>query len=64
VSEVNSKLSILQSRLDSLSPIDEPNGYVFFCIGRAKIETGIRFKKSIADKIADLMGLKMFSLNI
>jgi hypothetical protein len=28
-SEVNSKLSILQSRLDSLSPIDEPNGYVF-----------------------------------
>jgi hypothetical protein len=30
VSEVNSKLSILQSRLDSLSPIDEPNGYVFF----------------------------------
>jgi hypothetical protein len=30
VSEVNSKLSILQSRLESLSPIDEPNGYVFF----------------------------------
>jgi hypothetical protein len=62
VSEVNSKLSILQSRLDSLSPIDEPNGYVFFCIGRTKVETGIDDSKSIADKIADLMGLKRCSL--
>jgi hypothetical protein len=59
VSEVNSKLSILQSRLESLSPIDEPNGYVFFVSEEQKIETGIDDStKSIADKIADLMGLK------
>jgi hypothetical protein len=59
VTEVNSKLSILQSRLDSLSPIDEPNGYVFFVSEEQKVETGIDDStKSIADKIADIMGLK------
>lgn len=57
--EVNSKLGVLQSRLESLSPYDELNGYVFFVSEEQKMETGIDDNtKSIADKIADLMGLK------
>lgn len=59
IKEVNSKLGVLQSRLESLSPFDELNGYVFFVSEEQKMETGLDDNtKGIADKIADLMGLK------
>jgi hypothetical protein len=52
-------LRILQTRLDSMTPGDEPNGWVFYISEEQKLETGLdENTKSIADKIADIMNLK------
>ncbi len=53
------ELKVLNTRLESLSPGDEANGYVFFVTEEQKNETGVDDStKEIADKIADLMNLK------
>lgn len=53
------QLRVLNSRLETMSPVDEPNGYVFFVSDEQKNELGIDdTTKAIADKIADLMNLK------
>ena len=52
-------LRILQTRLESMTPGDEPNGWVFYISEEQKLETGLdEGTKSIADKIADIMNLK------
>lgn len=52
-------LSILETRLDSLMPKDEPNGYVFNVSELKKNDIELDEKtKEIAGKISDLMGLK------
>lgn len=57
--EVESKLEVLNSRLESLTPGEDPNGYAFFVSEEQKSmdeldDTG----KEIASKIADIMGIK------
>jgi hypothetical protein len=53
------ELRILNSRLQSMSVKEEANGYVFYVSEEQKAETGLdENTKSVADKIADLMGLK------
>ena len=50
---------VLETRLESMTPGDEPNGWVFFISEEQKHETGLdETTKSIADKIADIMKLK------
>jgi len=50
---------VLETRLESMTPGDEPNGWVFFVSEEQKHETGLdETTKSIADKIADIMKLK------
>jgi len=57
--EAKEALGILETRLDSMYPGDEPNGHVFFVSEEQKNETGLdESTKEIADKIADLMNLK------
>lgn len=52
-------LGILETRLETMSPGDEPNGYVFFVSEEQKNELGLdETTKHIADKIADLLNLK------
>jgi len=52
-------LKVLNSRLESLTPGDEPNGYVFYVSEEQKNELGLdESTKHVADKIADLLGLK------
>lgn len=53
------QLGVLNTRLENMSPADEPNGYVFFITEEQKNDTGLDdTTKGIAEKIADLMGLK------
>jgi hypothetical protein len=53
------QLGVLETRLESMTPGDELNGYVFFVSEEQKNETGLdESTKHIADKIADLIGLK------
>jgi len=53
------ELGVLESRLDSMYPGDEPNGYAFYVSEEQKNETGLdESTRHIADKIADLMKLK------
>ena len=53
------QLGVLETRLESMTPGDDPNGYVFFVSEEQKNETGLdESTKHIADKIADLIGLK------
>jgi hypothetical protein len=57
--ELSDKLSVLQTRLETLSVGDEPNGWAFFVSDIQKNETGLdESTKAVADKIADLMKLK------
>jgi hypothetical protein len=57
--EVNENLGVLQTRLESMTPGDEPNGYVFFVSEEQKNDLGLDDKtKEVAGKIADLMNLK------
>lgn len=52
-------LGILETRLETMSPGDEPNGFVFFVSEEQKNELGLdETTKHIADKIADLLNLK------
>ena len=53
------QLGVLETRLESMTPGDEPNGYVFYVSEEQKNETGLdESTRHIADKIADLIGLK------
>jgi hypothetical protein len=57
--ETEEELSILQTRLETMTPGDEPNGYVFLVSDEQKLEIGLdESTKDIADKIADIMKLK------
>jgi len=57
--ETEDALGILETRLDSMSGGEDPNGFVFFVSEEQKNETGLdENTKEIADKIADLMNLK------
>ena len=59
VKETSEKLSVLETRLETLKPKEEPNGYVFRVSEELKLETGLdETTKNIADKIADIMKLK------
>ena len=53
------QLGVLETRLESMTPGDEPNGYVFYVSEEQKNELGLdETTKHVADKIADLLGLK------
>ena len=57
--ESTEQLGVLETRLETMSPGDEPNGFVFYVSEEQKNETGLdESTKAIADKIADLMSLK------
>lgn len=57
--ESKENLKVLETRLESMYPGDEPNGYVFYISEEQKEETGLdESTRHIADKIADLMKLK------
>ncbi len=57
--ETNDQLGVLETRLETMSPGDEPNGILFFVSEEQKNETGLdETTKGIADKIANLMNLK------
>lgn len=59
ISENKEKLGILETRLDTMQPNEEPNGYVFFVSEEKKHDTGLdESTRHIADKIADIMKLK------
>lgn len=53
------QLGVLETRLESMTPGDEPNGYVFYVSEEQKNELGLdESTRHIADKIADLLNLK------
>ena len=57
--ETEEELGVLQTRLETMTPGDDPNGYVFLVSDEQKLETGLdESTKNIADKIADIMKLK------
>jgi hypothetical protein len=57
--ETEEQLGVLQTRLETMTPGDEPNGYVFLVSDEQKLEIGLdESTKDIADKIADIMKLK------
>ena len=57
--ENKEKLGILETRLDTMQPNEDPNGYVFFVSEEKKHDTGLdESSRHIADKIADIMKLK------
>jgi len=57
--ECTQAIGVLETRLDSMTPIVETNGYSFYVSEEQKNETGLdETTRSIADKIADLMKLK------
>jgi hypothetical protein len=59
IEENKEKLSILETRLDTMNPSEDPNGYVFFVSEEKKHDTGLdESSRHIADKIADIMKLK------
>jgi len=59
MTETSEQLGILETRLETMTPGDKPNGYVFFVSEEQKLETGLdETTRNIADKIADIMKLK------
>ena len=59
VTETSEQLGTLETRLETMTPGDKPNGYVFFVSEEQKLETGLdETTRNIADKIADIMKLK------
>ena len=63
IAENKEKLGVLETRLDTMQPNEEPNGYAFFVSEEKKQETGIDDStRHIADKIADILKLKKEAL--
>ena len=63
IAENKEKLGVLETRLDTMQPNEEPNGYAFFVSEEKKEETGIdESTRHIADKIADILKLKKEAL--
>ena len=63
IAENKEKLGVLETRLDTMQPNEEPNGYAFFVSEEKKEETGIDDStRHIADKIADILKLKKEAL--
>jgi len=59
VKKTTEELKVLNSRMETLVPTNEPNGIVFHVSEEKKHETGLdENTKHVADKIADLLGLK------
>ena len=57
--KVTDSLGVLETRLETLTPGDEPNGYVFFVSEQKKNIEGLNDDETkISGKIADLMNLK------
>ena len=53
------QLGVLETRLESMTPVDDSNGYVFYVSEEQKNELGLdETTKHVADKIADLLNLK------
>lgn len=58
--EKSEQLKVLQSRLESMKPGDEPNGYVFYVSEETKDMEGLdETEAKVAAKIADIMKLKI-----
>lgn len=59
IEQLSKELSTLETRLETMSPIIEPNGYVFYVshLKDSKVEID-ESSKSMVDKIAVIMGLK------
>ena len=59
IKKTTEELKVLNSRLETMLPTNEPNGIVFHVSEEKKHETGLdENTKHVADKIADLLGLK------
>ena len=57
--EKSESLGVLETRLESMKPGEEPNGYVFFVSEELKNMEGLdETETNIANKIADIMKLK------
>lgn len=57
--EKTESLGVLETRLESMKPGDEPNGYVFYVSEELKNMEGLdETETNIANKIADIMKLK------
>ena len=57
--EKKESLGILETRLETMKPVDEPNGYVFFVSEEMKdMEELDQSESKVAAKIADIMKLK------
>jgi hypothetical protein len=57
--EKSESLGVLETRLESMKPSEEPNGYVFFVSEELKNMEGLdETETNIANKIADIMKLK------
>jgi len=57
--EKKESLGILETRLETMKPVDEPNGYVFFVSEEMKdMEELDESESKVAAKIADIMKLK------
>jgi hypothetical protein len=57
--EKKKSLGILETRLETMKPVDEPNGYVFFVSEEMKdMEELDETESKVAAKIADIMKLK------
>lgn len=58
--EKSEQLKVLQSRLESMKPGDQPNGYVFYVSEERKDMEGLdETEAKVAAKIADIMKLKI-----
>lgn len=58
--EKSEQLKVLQSRLESMKPGDQPNGYVFYVSEETKDLEGLdETEAKVAAKIADIMKLKI-----
>ena len=59
IKKTTEELKVLNSRLETMIPTNEPNGIVFHVSEEKKHDTGLdENTKHVADKIADLLGLK------
>ena len=57
--QTKEELSVLETRLESMTPGDDPNGFAFYVSEEQKSDTGLdESTRHVADKIAELMKLK------